>query len=380
MNFTFFIHSLVSDWNHGNAHFVRGVLADLTARGHSIRVFEPRQSWSRQQLVADQGFAAARAYRQAYPDLSSQTYDETRLDDAQAARWLANQEAVVVHEWTAPRVVAALGRAHRNNPDPRRRLLFHDTHHRCVSAPEEMQRFDLQHYDGVLAFGQVIRDWYLEHHDLPAWTWHEAADTNIFTPRPDIRRDADLVWIGNWGDDERSEELHEYLIRPVTELGLNATVYGVRYPRSALQTLKNAGITYGGYLPNHRVPEVFARHRVTVHVPRRFYRRSLPGIPTIRPFEALACGIPLVSAPWSDAEGLFDVGRDFEMVSSGREMTQRLGELLSDPKRRDALAAHGRETIHARHTCTHRVDELFDILDQLNATPEQRVVAEQEVS
>ena len=38
---------------------------------------------------------------------------------------------------------------------------------------------------------------------------------------------------------------------------------------------------------------------------------SLPGIPTIRPFEALACGIPLVSAPWHDAEHLFRDGLDF---------------------------------------------------------------------
>ena len=44
---------------------------------------------------------------------------------------------------------------------------------------------------------------------------------------------------------------------------------------------------------------------MTVHVPRRPYVDALPGIPTIRVFEALACGIPLVSAPWRDEEGLF---------------------------------------------------------------------------
>ena len=57
------------------------------------------------------------------------------------------------------------------------------------------------------------------------------------------------------------------------------------------------------------MPEVFARFRVTVHVPRRPYVEALPGIPTIRVFEALACGIPLVCAPWDDAEGLFTPGR-----------------------------------------------------------------------
>ena len=48
-----------------------------------------------------------------------------------------------------------------------------------------------------------------------------------------------------------------------------------------------------------------------MHVPRGPYAEALPGIPTIRVFEALACGIPLVSAPWDDCEGLFQPGRDY---------------------------------------------------------------------
>ena len=75
--------------------------------------------------------------------------------------------------------------------------------------------------------------------------------------------------------------------------------------RSALRELADAGIEYGGWLPNYRAPEVFSRYRVTVHIPRRPYVDALRGIPTIRPFEALACGIPLISAPWHDSEKLF---------------------------------------------------------------------------
>ncbi len=86
-------------------------------------------------------------------------------------------------------------------------------------------------------------------------------------------------------------------------------------PQHALDELAEAGIEYGGWLPNYRVPEVFARYRVTLHIPRRPYARALPGIPTIRPFEALACGIPLISAPWQDSEDLFRPGRDFLFAS-----------------------------------------------------------------
>jgi spore maturation protein CgeB len=87
----------------------------------------------------------------------------------------------------------------------------------------------------------------------------------------------------------------------------------------------------------------------------------LPGIPTIRVFEALACGIPLVSAPWHDAEGLFSPGEDFLVARDGDEMRRHLEALLADPDRAAALAERGRRTVLARHTCAHRVDELLAI-------------------
>jgi hypothetical protein len=50
-----FCHSLVSDWNHGNAHFLRGVCSDLLARGHAVDVYEPANAWSVTNLVAEHG-------------------------------------------------------------------------------------------------------------------------------------------------------------------------------------------------------------------------------------------------------------------------------------------------------------------------------------
>lgn len=130
-----------------------------------------------------------------------------------------------------------------------------------------------------------------------AFTWHEAADIALYHPLPHIERTDDVVWIGNWGDGERSAELNEFLVEPVAELKLRAGVYGVRYSDAALATIQAGGIRYGGWLPAHWAPIAFAGARATVHVPRGPYVRLLPGIPTIRIFEAMACGIPLVSAP-----------------------------------------------------------------------------------
>jgi spore maturation protein CgeB len=359
MRFVFYTHSLVSDWNHGNAHFLRGVMRDLVRRGHEALALEPEDAWSRQNLLTQQGPGAVERFASDFPMLRSEQYGAGF--DHEAA--LAEADVVVVHEWTEPALVARIGELRRDGAPWT--LLFHDTHHRAVSAEGDIAGLELEHYDAILAFGETLRERYLRAGwGKQVFTWHEAADDALFHPMPEIERTRDLIWIGNWGDDERTAEIASFLVEPARQLKLTGTVRGVRYPESALRALKAAGLDYGGWIANADAPRAFAQHRVTVHIPRRPYVQNLPGIPTIRMFEALACGIPLISAPWSDAEGLFRAGTDFLFARDGADMQRLLTQVLADPDRAAALATAGLETIQARHTCRHRVDEMLAILGQ----------------
>lgn len=372
MRFVMFCHSLISDWNHGNAHFLRGVAGELIDRGHDVRVYEPRDAWSVRNLLEQHGSAPVAQFQAAYPQLRSTRYDP---DDVDIETVVESADVVLVHEWNDPDLVARIGAARAAGGTCR--LFFHDTHHRSVTAPDEMARYDLRHYDGVLAFGAVVRDIYLERGWAErGWTWHEAADTRLFRPLPAPETHADIVWVGNWGDGERSAELHEFLIDPMQRLGLRGTVYGVRYPQSARRSLAEAGLDYRGWLPNFEVPVAFARHRVTIHVPRRPYARALPGIPTIRLFEALACGVPLVSAPWDDVEGLFCTGTDYLVAGDGAAMERQLRAVLNEPELAAMLADNGVRTIHERHSCAHRVDELIGICRELEPDRAAPVIKE----
>ncbi len=58
-----FCQSLRSDWNHGNAHFLRGVLSECWHRGFDVLALEPANSWSAQTLLEDHGPAALDAWR-----------------------------------------------------------------------------------------------------------------------------------------------------------------------------------------------------------------------------------------------------------------------------------------------------------------------------
>jgi spore maturation protein CgeB len=360
-----FYHSLVSDWNNGNAHFVRGIANELIKRHHDVRIYEPRHAWSVENLVKDCGKGAIHAYRRAYPHLTSRRYNPATIDLDEV---LDGADVVLVHEWNDHALVRRIGEHHAQTREYK--LFFHDTHHRSVTDSASMAWYDLRDYDGVLAFGATVRDVYLDRGWAErAWVWHEAADTSLFRPMKEIEPTDDLVWIGNWGDGERAAELEEFLIDPVQELGLRANVYGVRYPGDAQATLSAAGIRYLGRIANYDAPRVYAHHRVTVHVPRRPYVAALPGIPTIRVFEALACGVPLVSAPWSDCEHLFTPGTDFLVARNGTEMCAQLRAVLEDRELATALSVKGRSTILARHTCGHRVDELLSIVGALKGKP-----------
>lgn len=356
MKIVFFVHAIASCWNNGNAHFLRGVGTELQRRGHDVLFCEPENGWSESNLLHDAGAAALDDFTRAFPHLRRRKYDPAFPD---LSRLTDGAGLVIVHEWNDSGVVKALARMRRNGSGFV--LLFHDTHHRALTDPETMRRFALDDFDGVLAFGAVLAEIYRRRGWANrVWTWHEAADTSRFYPRDSTIRAAELVWIGNWGDDERSAEIEEYLLNPATGLGISANIFGVRYPDAGRALLAARGFSWRGWLPNHAVPDVLARHRVTVHIPRRPYAQTLRGIPTIRVFEALACGIPLVSAPWTDSEGLFPPGC-FLMANNGREMTSHLRAVLLDESLSTALRESGLKIIRERHSCSHRVNELLHI-------------------
>jgi spore maturation protein CgeB len=361
MKFVLFYHSFASCWNHGNAHFLRGIARELIRLDHQVIVYEPAMGWSRQNALEEEGGAAVLAEAaQLVPGVELRTYDPADLD---LDRALTGADVVIAHEWNDPALIARLGSQRANGGGFL--LLFHDTHHRAITARHELDRFALEPFDAVLAFGEVLRDVYL---DLGwgrrVFTWHEAADVALFKPQPNVVKDTDLIWIGNWGDGERDEELQEFLIGPAVRSGLKARVHGVRYPDQARERLRACGFEFKGWLPNHHVPQAFARARATVHVPRRPYVEALPGIPTIRVFEALACGIPLVSAPWHDSEGLFPDG-SYIKARNGTEAAAALRLLADDPDFASALGNAGLRAIQARHTCAHRVHELLSIVGEL---------------
>jgi spore maturation protein CgeB len=408
MRIVLFCHSLLSDWNHGAAHFLRGVVSDLLDRWHNVTIYEPHDAWSLKTLHAGGGEGSLPRFHEICPKLKSNRYRLEQLDLDEA---LDGVDLVIAHKWNGQELIRRIGehRARTRNY----RLLFHDTHHRSGNEVNGVAAYDLSNYDGALVFGEMIRDRYLSRGWTErAWVWREAADMRIFYPRtmsvgaesgkcdgretgikeasgknsphqpiapasvPAIRFSAlpalsatnfrgDLVLVGNWADDQRAETLREFLIEPVRQSNLKTRVHGACFPEQARRMLARAGIEFAGWAPQRHMPQLFANFKFTVHIPRPCSSADLQGVPSMRMFEALACGIPLVSAPWDDAENLFTLNKDYLAPRDGEEMKRSLSALLADEDMRNELSEQGLRTILNRHTCTHRVNELLKICAEL---------------
>lgn len=366
LNIHYFAHSWVSDWNHGNAHFLRGLARALQTMGHKVKCYEQLGSWSLSNLVKSEGERAIVAideFRRVYPGLNIHFYNNDATFTDFALHNLRGADIVIIHEWNEPTVVNQILEL---KDKLKFRALFHDTHHRAYTNAREILRFRLDLFDGVLAFGDAITRIYKDGFGIRnVWTFHEAADIAAFHPIA-TEKVNDLVWIGNWGDDERTRELEEFLIGPARALrDRKIVVHGVRYPEAGLKKLQEAGIEFRGYLPNLEAPRVYGQSKIALHVPRRQYANGLSGVPTIRVFESLACGAPLVCSPWTDAENLFRPGQDYVCVSDAKAMSAELEYLLHDDAARRQLAASGLDTIRSRHTCTHRGQQLVEVCREL---------------
>lgn len=317
---------------NGSANFLHGVISEFEDRGHAVEVPGPPDP---------------NPGTQAAPDL------DVRLDDA---------DLVLVDADLDSDLIARVG-AHRAAHGGYR-LYLRDSHR--TRTPEQADQLDLSAYDGVLANGEAARLDYLERGWVArVWTWHEAADTRVFRPLPEIEPEADLVWIGDWESDEGGGELRDFLLRPARSARLHGHVYGAGHPASARLRIRLSGLHFCGSTPERHAPDLFARHRLTVNLPGRNRTEALRGVPTSYLFEALACGIPLISAPWEDCEGLFRAEQDYLLARDCAEMREAMQAIVEFPEFAAQLRESGLETIRSRHTCSHRVDELLAIDEEL---------------
>jgi len=186
LRFAVFTHSVRSDWNHGNAHFLRGLVRVLTALGHDVVCYEEAGNWSVSNLVAEHGLRPLVEFRRRFPFVKVRLYrsEPRALLARRLACELEGVDVVIVHEWPGvehPALVELLVGLRRPCGFL---LLFHDTHYRVLAQPARLARLELDRFDAILAYGPSLADEYRRRGLSEVHVFHEAADPVLFHPAP----------------------------------------------------------------------------------------------------------------------------------------------------------------------------------------------------
>jgi len=162
----------------------------------------------------------------------------------------------------------------------------------------------------------------------------------------------DLGYLGTYSDD-RQPALERLLIEPARRNPeLRCVVAGPQYPDSIEWP---ANVERIDHLPPARHREFYAAQRLTVNVTRADMVRA-GWSPSVRLFEAAACGVPVVSDLWDGIESFFTPGEEIVLAESSDDVLEALERIGREE--REQMGLRARERVLADHTAERRAEQL----------------------
>ncbi len=342
--------SLSSSWGNGHATTYRALLKAFAARGHRVLFLERDAPWyARARDLVDPAFCDLRFY------------DDLRGLEAYADA-VGAADAVIVGSYVPE------GRAVGAWVQKRARGVraFYDIDTPVTLAALERRECDyleadlVPGYDVYLSFtGGPMLDRLREAFGSPSpRALYCCVDADAYLPRDDPKR-WDLSYLGTYGAD-RQPVLERLLIEPARRAPhLRFAVAGPQYPAAIVWPPNVERFEHVGPADH---AEFYGASRFTLNVTRADMVRA-GWSPSVRLFEAAACGVPILSDPWPGLDTLFEPGRDILIADGGDAVLAALLGLGEEDRRR--LGASGRARVLAAHTAAHRARELEDVLAEV---------------
>lgn len=331
--------SLSSSWGNGHATTYRALLSAFAARGHDVLFLEREMPWyAEHRDLPDPGFCRL-AY---YGDLVG-------LD-----RWrpeITHADAVIVGSYVPDGV--AVGRYVRQVA--RGKVAFYDIDTPVTLA--KLLRHDFEYlspeiipdYDVYLSFtgGPTLDRLEREFASPAARALYCSVDPVVYRPLGGSKR-WDLSYLGTYSPD-RQPTLERLLIEPARRApDLRFVVAGPQYPTEIAWP---ANIERIEHCPPADHAAFYSASRFTLNVTRADMIAA-GWSPSVRLFEAAACGTPIISDAWAGLDELFAPG---EEIVVAERADQVLAALRRDA---DAMGRAARTRVLAAHSATHRAAEL----------------------
>jgi spore maturation protein CgeB len=344
LQFVFLGLSITSSWGNGHATTYRALIRELHALGHHVLFLERDVPWyaSRRDMPRPP-FCRIGLY-DSLPDLKDRFTAAVRDADVVIVGSYV-PEGVAAGEWATATSRGVTAFYDIDTPVTLAKLDAGDYEY---LAPHLIPRYQMYlSFTGGPTLHRLEQEWGAPS-ALPLYC---SFDPALYHPGPGSQ-DWDLGYMGTYSDD-RQPAVEQLLLSPARRWPAGRfVVAGPQYPPNVAWP---PNVERVEHVPPTEHRRFYCRQRYTLNVTRAAMRAT-GYAPSVRLFEAAACGTPIISDEWPGLDSLFRYDREILVTDSARRVIEILVD-MPDAQRR-AIGQRARERVLAEHTAAHRAQQL----------------------
>lgn len=352
MNFVIIGLSITSSWGNGHATTYRALLKELSALGHKILFLEKDVPYyAENRDMPDPGFCKLGLYK-TNEELKQKYREEIGRADVVIVGSYVPQ-GVEVGNWVLSIAKGITAFYDIDTPVTLAKLATEDYEY---LHPDLISRYDL-----YLSFsGGSILDYLETHYHSPmAKALYCSVDTHFYYPE-DQKKKWQMAYLGTYSDD-RQPTVEELMIKPASAFkDASFAVAGPQYP-GYIKWPPN--IERIDHLPPSKHRDFYNSQDFTLNVTRRDMIKAGYS-PSVRLFEAAACGVPIISDYWDGIESFFEPGEEILIAQNSDEVLDYFKNIDADTRRK--IGERARQKVLEFHTALARARELEAYVKSLN--------------
>lgn len=346
MKIVFLGLSVTSSWGNGHATTYRGLMRGLVARNHEVLFLERDQPcYAANRDLPDPPYGRTRLYS-SLADLKSRFTRRVRAADLVIVGSYVPDGALVA-QWVLETATGATAFYDIDTPVTLANLAVGD---RAYLIGDLIPQFDL-----YLSFtgGPTLRRLERKYRARRARVLYCSVDSSLYYPDNQTPR-WDLGYLGAYSPD-RQPAMERLIVQPAERWPDGRFVIaGSAYPPTIAWPPNLHRIEH---LPPGEHRRFYNSQRFTLNITRADMIRAGYS-PSVRLFEAAACGVPIISDYWPGLEEIFEPGSEILIAGSTEEALAIIREMPESERRRTAYRARWR--VLEQHTSFHRAGQLED--------------------
>ncbi len=342
--------SITSSWGNGHATTYRGLVRELTVSGHDVLFLERDQPWYAENRDMPQPpFGETQLYRSVAQMKRSFGTRIANADCVIVGSYVP--EGTAIGEWVTQHAEGVTAFYDIDTPVTLRNLRSGECDY---LSPGLLGRFSL-----YLSFtgGPTLRKIEREYGSARARALYCSVDPELYFPRR-VPQKWMLGYLGTYSDD-RQPKIDRLLLEPAQQSATSRfVVAGPQYPDS-IRWPRNVERIMHLEPKKHRA--FYTAQRFTLNVTRADMIRAGYS-PSVRLFEAAACGTPIITDEWPGLSEFFKPGEEILIASTTEDVLEILRDMPEGAAR--AMGARARERVLAEHTAAHRAAELETLIEE----------------